>query len=346
MALHTGLAVNSISTDAVDVRLGVAGLVLRDSAGVPRSGVFPAHTSALVSGRTNMQVDVAAFAAAFSRGATYGTVLFGNDGTTQVTVAAAPTANSRIDLIYVAVPDVTSGDVAAVPSFKVVTGTASATPVKPALPTGGLELATIQVPSTATTTSSANVVITQTFQYTTTAGGVLLLRAASELTGLLLFPVGTRARIVSSNASYEWNGSGWAGSFRRHAFVKYEKTDTTVGGGVTMATYAPPVQPSEQRVRVVVSGTGGGNGGGGGYFTVTAGVAGSGTTADSPGGVSGAGVSNGPWVTAGTYSAINRTFWFTVPANVAATFTFTNDASLAYFYRLGFDFQTYVAGEY
>lgn len=211
MTLRTGLAVNSVSIDAPDVRLGQAGLVFRDISGTPRSGLFPNHTNAIVTSRTDMRVDVAAFTAAYSRGASYGAILFSNDGSIQSPLLAAPSANSWTYTLYVSVPDTTQADAAALPSLQVVRGAAAAIPQKLPVPTGGLELATITIPSTATTTQSANVVITQTSQYTQTANEKLTVRLASELTTGLGATLrrDQRAWALDTNREYTWTGSTW-----------------------------------------------------------------------------------------------------------------------------------------
>ena len=209
MTLRTGLAVNSISIDAPDVRLGQAGLVIRDTSNVPRSGIFPAHTNAIVSSRTDLRVDVAAFSAAFSRSATYGAVLFGNDGTVQSPVLSAPTANSWIYHLYVAVPDSTAGDAAAVPSLQVARGAAAASPATPAVPAGGLSLATILVPSTATTTQSSGVVITPTFQYTTVVGGTIFFRTEAQLLAASGFLPGTHGYAIDTRSRFNFYGTAW-----------------------------------------------------------------------------------------------------------------------------------------
>jgi hypothetical protein len=129
-----------------------------------------------------MTVNVAAFEAALVRQG--GPLFTQNDGTVAVTIAAAPVSNSRIDVIYVkqnesAAPMSDGADTAVILA---VTGTAAASPVKPAIPTGALELATVLVPTGVTATTGGGVVITQTAPLTATAGGVVNLRNSTEQT--------------------------------------------------------------------------------------------------------------------------------------------------------------------
>lgn len=158
-----------------DWRLIMSGLIARDGAGAPRLGVFPTHTNPIVTGTSGMTYSVGSFVAATSRNGA-GVELVANDGATTVATTAAPGSNSRIDVIWVRCrfPSYTdSGQTT--PVFGVTQGTAAGSPTKPAIPAGALELATATVPSTATATNSG-VVITQTFRYTATAGGLVLVR--------------------------------------------------------------------------------------------------------------------------------------------------------------------------
>jgi hypothetical protein len=129
-----------------------------------------------------MNVSVARFQGAAVRDG--GIILLANDGAANVLLDAAPGANSRIDVIYskqndasgtVTVPDANN---TALLTF--VKGTAGAVPVKPTLPVGALELATVLIPSGATATNSAGVVITQTAQFTASSGGTVSVRNLAE----------------------------------------------------------------------------------------------------------------------------------------------------------------------
>lgn len=211
MVLRQGWAVNSVSIDAPDARLAMAGLVVRDTSHAVRSGVFATKVRSVVSPRADMKVDVGFFNAVFSRGAAYGAMLFANDGTVQVPIDVAPTSNSRIDVVYVLVPDSAQGDGAGSPSFQVAKGNAAASPQKPSIPAGGFELATVQVPSTATATSSANVIITATHKFTAVQGGRIPFRSLSDIQAESTLPEGTLAYLdaTSNPRTYRYDGSSW-----------------------------------------------------------------------------------------------------------------------------------------
>lgn len=188
-----------------DERLILSGLIAKNSDGTPRVGVFPADTNALVTGRASMGYDVAPFKAATSRTGT-GVELLANDASVTVTTTAAPGSNSRIDVIWVRPQFTANADAGNVPLLGVTQGTAAAVPTKPPIPAGALELATAEIPSSATTTAS--VVITQTAQMTAASGGVVLVRSAAELTAFAAAD-GTTARLSTTGASFRRQAGAW-----------------------------------------------------------------------------------------------------------------------------------------
>ena len=200
---HTGL------TTFADLRRDLEGLVVRNSAGVMRAGVFPDHLNPLVTGRSDMKVNIGDFRAVQNRG---GAVLNANVGTDiSVTLPAAPGANKRIDLIYVTMRSTTLADAASTPVFGFVQGTASATPVVPSLPanlTTAIPLATVEIPAGATTTLSAGVVITQVYQYTALTGGVVPVRNSVELASWTPAD-GAQAFNIAEDAYYRRGGGVW-----------------------------------------------------------------------------------------------------------------------------------------
>ncbi|MET4780803.1 hypothetical protein [Glaciihabitans sp. UYNi722] len=181
--LRKGFGAELALPHANDLRYDLAGTVVRSSTGVPRAGLFP-PVGTLLTPSATMAVNVAAFSAVAVRDG--GVVFLANDGPATVTPAVAPSANSRLDVLYAKQNDASSyvttpdGDNLAV--FGVLQGFASATPVRnPAgLPQGAVELGTILIPSTATNSGSAGVVITSTFQYTAMTGGVVTFRNTTE----------------------------------------------------------------------------------------------------------------------------------------------------------------------
>lgn len=174
----------------------------RNADGTARLGVLPAHTNPIVTGRASMGYDIGAFNAVTARTA-FGVEGIANDGTVTVSTTPAPGSNSRIDVIWVRAQFGTpvSSDVSNDVAFGVTQGTPSATPTKPAIPAGALEFATAEIPSTATTTLSSGVVITQTVPYTAAAGGTVLVRNRAELDAWAA-PAGAIARTLDSDL--EW----------------------------------------------------------------------------------------------------------------------------------------------
>lgn len=202
-------------TTFADLRRDLEGLVVRDTTGKLRAGVFPDHLNPLVTGRSDMRVNIADFRAVQRRN---GAVLLANVGAdTNVTLAAAPAANKRIDLVYATMRSTTLGDSASTPVFGVVQGTPSATPVVPPLPANlvdALPLATVEIPAGATTTLSAGVVITQVYPYTALAGGTVVVRNSVELAAWAPAD-GSRAFNVADTSEYvRSGGTQWVPEFQ------------------------------------------------------------------------------------------------------------------------------------
>jgi hypothetical protein len=182
MTLRPGWPAVSGAASQFDIRGGLRATVAQDAAGNVKTGVaVNAQTqSALVSARTDMKVDVAAFDAVLDR---YGPVFVRHEGVDQVTLTAAPTANQRIDSVWVRQQETASpvSDAANGPLFGVSKGTASTSPVAPAIPAGAMRLADVQIPSTATATNSAGVTITQRYDFTASQGATLTFRTKTDL---------------------------------------------------------------------------------------------------------------------------------------------------------------------
>lgn len=188
-----------------DTRLINAGMVERNTAGVPRVGILPAHYDPLVTGTAGMSYQVAAFNAVTSRSGN-GVEFIANDGATSVATTAAPGANSRIDVIWVRPLFTTYADGSSDPVFGVTQGVAAALPSKPSIPAGALELATAVVLST--TTQTATAVITQTYPYTAAEGGVVCVRNSTELTAWTPAD-GAHAYRIDNKGLYERVSGAW-----------------------------------------------------------------------------------------------------------------------------------------
>lgn len=182
MAITQAFPGSPLTVDSVALRKDIAGLVARDSTGVPRAGVFPRSAASIVTGRTDMTVNVTAFEGVSVRGG--GALFLANDGTVVVPVAAAPPGNARLDsVIFRQREDGYAGfsDGANAPIIEVIAGQASATPQKPSLTAypGAVELATILVTANATATNTLT--ITQTAKFTAASGGIVVVRNPTDL---------------------------------------------------------------------------------------------------------------------------------------------------------------------
>lgn len=236
MTLGDGFPAASGTVDSTELRKALAGLILRDTSGNARAGVFPRHTSALVSAKASMAVDVAAFEGCTVRGG--GPIFLANDGTVAVSIDAAPVSNSRIDVAYFKQNESASpySDANDLPVIAVEKGTAGAVPVKPSLPDGAVELATILIPSGVSATNAGGVVITQTAPFTTVTGGVLLVRSTADLSALPSFLAETRVRVIGEAFDREYRTSAWLPLMPRVPVNASAVTVTGSGSGRTIGS--------------------------------------------------------------------------------------------------------------
>ncbi|MDN6457530.1 MAG: hypothetical protein L0K38_10835 [Yaniella sp.] len=207
MSLRDGWPAVSNAADQFDIRAALRVDTALDSDGNIKTGVAVTgkSLSGLVTARSDMQVDVAAFAATLDR---QGPVKLYNDGAVQVKLDAAPTANSRIDAIYVKQQETASpiSDSADGPIFGKVTGTPSTSPVAPTVPAGAMRLADVTIPSTATSTSSSGVTITQRYPFTASAGGWMQFRSTDDLNAWSA-PDGNNARLLDGTEYHRVSGA-------------------------------------------------------------------------------------------------------------------------------------------
>lgn len=178
---------------------------------MPIAGILDRSQDNLVTGNSNsMSVTVHPFNAVLNR---YGALLIQNDGNVNVPLAAAPSANSRIDVVYVKQNETRSpmSDSSDVPTFGVVKGTAAATPVAPAVPAGALALAQVLLPAGVSNTAASGVVITQTYIGAAMKGDMLRVQTSAQRDALTMVPEGTMLHNVADNCDYVRTPSGkWA----------------------------------------------------------------------------------------------------------------------------------------
>lgn len=228
--------VRNAATTPLDARLmNMAGLVC-NADGSPRVGVIGGANAFIVSTLATMNVAIAAAEFATSRGKADGVSIFTNDGTVNVAIAAAPASNSRIDVIWVKHNDDTQGDANALPVFGVTAGTAAASPTKPAIPTGALELATLRVYAGTTATNGGSNTLVNTYQMTAARGGLVTMRTDVERDAWTNPVDGQLVFVDSLDAVYEWASAavGWV-----HASGKPNITAITFTGIYSAGTPAP-----------------------------------------------------------------------------------------------------------
>lgn len=178
-------------------RVDDAGLLAPQNAGLDvRTGIaWGPGTQTLVTGNGDtapMSVWVGTCNWFTSRGVANGPYRGAAESIRTVTLAAAPASGSRIDVVYVKALDNTAGvpspDGSAGESYAAVTGTPSTgTPVKPPLPVGAEELATVQVSAGAASTNDSHVTITNTAKLTVARGARIPVRSQADRDALTAF---------------------------------------------------------------------------------------------------------------------------------------------------------------
>lgn len=212
MALRNSLFAVSGKASFLDARRDMSGLfVCNKTTMMPIAGILDRSQDNLVTGRgDSMSVTVHPFNAVLNR---YGALLIQNDGNMNVPLAAAPSANSRIDVVYVKQHEKRSpmSDSSDVPTFGVVEGTAAAVPVAPAVPDGALALARVLLPAGVSNTAASGVVITQTYIGAAMKGDMLRVQTSAQRDALTEVPEGTLLHNVADNCDYVRKGDKWRG---------------------------------------------------------------------------------------------------------------------------------------
>jgi hypothetical protein len=201
--------INAAATTALDTRKADEHKIATDASGNPRVGVLTENPSIVTSDASTAPMRVAVAKAGFvtQRAGGDGVAFWSNDGSIFVTITK-PGSNSHYVTVYAKHNDTASGDANNTPIIDVVTGAASATPSEAALPAGAIKLATILVPSTATSSQSAGVVITNTYAMTAMRGGTVVVRNATELAAWTPRD-GVLAKQLDNNALWERTAGAW-----------------------------------------------------------------------------------------------------------------------------------------
>lgn len=243
MTLRNSLFAVSGMASFLDARRDMSGLFVCDKTTMmPIAGILDRSQDNLVTANSNsMSVTVHPFNAVLNR---YGALLIQNDGNVNVPLNAAPSANSRIDVVYVKQNEKRSpmSDSSDVPKFGVVKGTASAVPVAPDVPVGALALAQVLLPAGVSNTAESGVVITQTYIGAAMKGDMLQVQTSAQRDALTTVPEGTLLHNVADNCDYVRTPSG-----------KWAKTRDTIGVAIPFTT--DKAQLSREWDTVIVSGS-------------------------------------------------------------------------------------------
>ena len=219
MTLRNSIFAVSGNASFLDARRDMSGLFVCDKTTMlPIAGILDRSQGNLVTGNSNsMSVTVHPFNAVLNR---YGALLIQNDGDVKVPLNAAPSANSRIDVVYVKQHETRPpmSDDSDFPVFGVAHGVAAATPVAPGVPDGALALAQVLLPAGVSNTAAAGVVITQTYIGAAMKGDMLRVQTSEQRDALTGVPEGTLLHDVSDNCDYVRTPSS-----------KWAKTRDTIG---------------------------------------------------------------------------------------------------------------------
>ena len=212
MALRNSIFAVSGKASFMDARRDMSGLFVCDKTTMlPIAGILDRSQDNLVTGNSHsMSVTVHPFNAVLNR---HGALLIQNDGNVNVPMVAAPSANSRIDVVYVKQHETRSpmSDGSDVPAFGIVEGTAAAVPVAPAVPDGALALAQVLLPAGVSNTSANGVVITQTYIGAAMKGDMLRVQTSAQRDALTGVPDGTLLHNVADSCDYVRKGDKWRG---------------------------------------------------------------------------------------------------------------------------------------
>lgn len=212
MALRNSLFAVSGKASFLDARRDMSGLFVCDKTTMlPIAGILDRSQDNLVTGRgDSMSVTVHPFNAVLNR---YGALLIQNDGNVNVPLDAAPSANSRIDVVYVKQSETRPpmSDGSDVPKFFVAKGVAAATPVAPGVPAGALALAQVLLPAGVSNTAASGVAITQTYVGAAMKGGMLRVQTSTQRDSMTMVPEGTLLHNVADGCDYVRKGGKWRG---------------------------------------------------------------------------------------------------------------------------------------
>jgi hypothetical protein len=251
-----------------DHRLAIAGMIAAQSSTLAvRTGVmFGPGATSIVTGTSatgTMTVNFGACHWVTTRATGDGIYIGTKETSTTVNIAAAPGANSRIDVVYAKQndagstisPDGSTGEL-----YGVVTGTAAAVPTKPALPVGAVEIATVTVAVGATNTLGAGVTIANTAGLVVARGAPIPVRNTTERNALTGFTGLHVVRLDNSGKLEYWvSGTTWATYDVTQLPARERRVVATAGGtlasGVSVniaAAQTLPASPAGTGINYVI----------------------------------------------------------------------------------------------
>jgi len=213
--------------DSLELRKHIGSLITRDKDGAVRPGILADHYDNLVTGRSDMRLDVAAFRGVEARRG--GAVLLANDATTQTAELAIPASNSWVHVLYTVQNESSSpfGDANDLPIFGIITGDPAPNPSVPVLNIdGAVKLAEIKVSSGAVATNNPSTVeIKNVFQFTALHGGTVPVRDASQMNAWTPAD-GAEAYRLDLKLPYRRAAGAWRPSaVRSYSFAKSSDSD-------------------------------------------------------------------------------------------------------------------------
>lgn len=229
MALSKGFARNNAKTP-LDQRLADMATIVCNTDGSPRVGVLGSGNPSIVSHGGGMNLAVAAAEFVTSKGKADGVMVFTNDGSVNVLIGAAPASNSRIDVLWVKHFDDTTGDTAGqfLPLFGVTAGVAAASPMKPAIPTGALELATIRIYSGTTATNGGSNTLVNTYHMTASRGGSVPFRTKADLDLWTTASEGQSVVVLATGDVYTFSATKWILTKQSVAHAVMRRTNSAI----------------------------------------------------------------------------------------------------------------------
>lgn len=201
----------------LEARKSMAGLFeVTGSNLVPREGVLIGGSSSLLAGSSaGMQVFVRPFTLALARqkNGADGIIFMSNISDSTIDIDPAPTAGTRVDVIYVAHNESTSDTTNSTPYFGVAKGTVGTPGTKPTVPQFAYELGSFTVGTNAA--NLANVSITETWQYTGLRGTPIPVRnqaerdALTKRAGLQVMRLDRNNELDTCDGTYWRGNTGW-----------------------------------------------------------------------------------------------------------------------------------------